>query len=314
MARILFPSRFADQVALVKKIRSKHVADGASSILTALFTENEIDINADSAAVTAADASHTFFSKHGKDAEKLFKERDRLFTPIFKEHRRMVQFLKGFYAKNIGKLGDWGVTVNGKKIVYPTDVLGKIVAVIAFIDKHQSYATGSPLEGFLADDLNADIDMAANETNSALAKTNHDNATQLNLDKETRRAERDALMVTPVADYIITGNFLMNHYSTNPNKAGDWGFTVDTSPQGSKVRNGFINIGSDKVLRKLAVGGLLINNSEFNIEIFKGTSPAGTPVTLAPGKPFLIITGFGTLTIRNPDDEKKAFYQGVFLP
>lgn len=313
MARLILPSRFADKAQLSKKMIAKHTADDTDSILTAFYAENEIAIGDDTETVEQAETVHTTFEQNGRDAEKLIIERDRVFDPIFAQHRRMVQHLKTFYSKNIGKLGDWGVNISGRKIIYPTHVVDKMDAVTTFIDKHQTYASGtSPLTAFLGEATNSDINMATNETNTAAAKENHDNAEALNMTKETNRAERDLLMQVPIKNITLTGNFLTKHFGANPNKAGDWGFTVDTSPQGTRIRSGFVNIGSDKVVSNLAVGGTLSNISEFNVLVFKGKTATGTPVTLAPGKLLLITKGYGTVVIRNPNADTKALYQGVF--
>lgn len=313
MARLILPVRFQNQAELSTKVNTKHLADGAGSILNAVIAENAIDMAADAVAVTAALASHKIFDEKGKFAEKMFGESKRLFTPVFKQHRRCVQNLKSFYAKNISKLGDFGVTVNGKKIVYPTSVTQKMDAVVTFIDYHLGLPPGtSPLTNFLAEPSNSDINLVTNRANTLIAKTNHTDGAAANTVKETKRVERDNFMTLPIADYTINGNWLMNHFSTNPNKAGDWGFIVDTSPKGTKVRTGFVNISSQKTLTSLAIGGVLINQSDFDIEGFKGKTASGTPVILKPGKPLLIEKGMGTFTLRNPNAEKKAMYQGVF--
>ncbi|MFI5218923.1 MAG: hypothetical protein ACHQNT_05485 [Bacteroidia bacterium] len=313
MARLIIPSEFILKTNLFALMKAKHTADGAGSILTPYLTENGINLVSDETRVTDAKTANTDFETFARDAEKLFKERNRLFAPVMKQHRKCVQFLKSLFKNNIGKLGDWGVTVNGKKIVYPVKVEDQIAAVVTFIDKHLSFPAGtSPLEGFLTG--NPEINLTTNKANTLTAKTNHGDATQLNIDKETKRVERDALM-EPITGHLTgIGAYIVDYFPANPNKAGDWGYTVDNSPQGTKVRVGFVNIGSAKVLNNLAIEGVLINNSEFDIEIFKGKVVSGTPVILQPGKPFLVVKGYGTATVRNPNGEKKAFYQGVFNP
>ena len=313
MARIIFPVRFFDQVKLVADISAKHVADGVSSVLAPCLTQNSIIIADDLAAAGSATTQHQTMKSNGRSAEKLFKERDRLFNPVFADHRKMVQFLKRLYANNPSLLGDWGVTVNGNKIVYAVDIDNKILDVLVFIAKHADYPPGdSPLQVYLDLPENSDIDIVQNGADASSASTNHTDATNLKNSKETARAERDSLMETPIANYTIIGNYLVGLFNTNPNKAGDWGFTIDTSPKGTKIRTGFVNISGTKKLVNLVANSVLINNSDFDIEIYKGPSISGPAVVLQPGKKFPITTGYGTLTIKNPNDEEKAVYQAVF--
>ena len=313
MARIIFPVRFLDKVKLISDISAKHTADGVGSVLTSCFTQNDIAIADDLAASGNATTQHLTMQANGRSAEKLFKERDRLFNPVFTDHRGCVQFLKRLFAKNPALLGDWGVTVNGNKIVYPVDVQEKILAVLTFIAKHNDYPPGdSPLQVYLDLPANADVDLAQNSADASTANTNHTDAINLNNSKETARAQRDLLMETPIANYTIIGNYLVNLFRANPNTAGDWGFTIDSSPQGSKVRTGFVNISGTKTIASLVANSVLINNSDFNIEIYKGKTVSGPAVVLQPGKKFPITAGYGTLTIKNPSTEEKALYQGVF--
>ncbi|MFI5217904.1 MAG: hypothetical protein ACHQNT_00335 [Bacteroidia bacterium] len=311
MSRLIYPTEFLLQVRLFNKMNAKHTLDGAASILNIYLAENSIVLADDAAAVTAAGIAHDDAEQLGKDSEKLYKEADKLFKPAFAQHRKCVQFLKSFYKNNIGKLGDWGVTVNGKKIVYPKTVEEKITAIVALIDKHASFPAGtSPLEGFLTN--NTDIDLTVNKANCTSALTHRQDAAQMAIDKETKYGERNAL-IDPVNTHSQgIGGFLKDNFAANPNKAGDWGYTIDNSPQGSIVRNGLVNIGSSKVLTNLVNEGVLINESEFDLELFKGKTASGTAIVLKPGKPFVITTGFGTVTLHNPNDEKKAAYQGVF--
>ena len=313
MARIIFPVRFFDQVKLVADISAKHVADGVSSVLAPCLTQNSIVIADDLAAAGSATTQHQAMKANGRSAEKLFKERDRLFNPVFADHRKMVQFLKRLYANNPGLLGDWGVTVNGNKVVYAVDVYNKILDVLVFIAKHNDYPPGdSPLQVYLDLPANSRVDIAQNSADASTASTNHTDATNLNNSKETARAERDSLMETPIANFTIIGNYLVGLFNTNPNAAGDWGFTIDTSPQGTIVRSGLVNISGTKTLHKLVANSVLINNSDFDIEIYKGKTATGPAVMLQPGKKFPVTTGYGTLTIKNPNTEDKALYQGVF--
>jgi hypothetical protein len=212
----------------------------------------------------------------------------------------MVQLLKKFYKNNIAKLGDWDVTVNGNRIVYPVDFINRRLTVLAFIAKHNTYAAGtSPLTSFLAEPDNK-VDIAKNLTDATNAKTPFDDAKQLAEDAETKRVDRDNLM-DPVTDHIeMIGNFLIGHYPNNPNKAGDWGFTVDTTPQKPKVRITNLKISEQKKLTDVAIGGTLKNLGTNPVHIYKGSSITGTPFIVAVGQTLGMVKGFSRILIVNP--------------
>lgn len=310
MSRLMFQIRFIDRYELFKKMRAKHVADGGASVLNGVIAENAINLATDDTAANNAKAQHDTFDTLSKSSEKKFRARNVVLALVLKDHKACVQFLKKFYKKNIAKLGDWSVTVNGNKIAYPADFDNLKIAIVLFIDKHFLFPVGtSPLESFLTENT---IDLAQNKIDINAAKTTHDEAEQDAIDSETARAQRDTLMETVIADTRLLGGFLVNHFTKNANKAGDWGFIIDNSPQGTKTRQGILNFGSSKVLTKLAKDGVLINESDFDIELYKGKTATGTPIILHPGVPFVITQGFGTVTLKNPNLEKKAAYQGVF--
>ncbi|MEP7168997.1 MAG: hypothetical protein ABI855_06455, partial [Bacteroidota bacterium] len=269
-----------------------------------------INLSTDATAVTNAKAQDVIFKKNEKDGEKRTRERNNLIDPAFKDHKLCAQYLKKRYVTNIGILGDWGITVNGNAIVYPVDFVAKQEAIIALITQHLTFAAGtSPLESFLRDN---DIDLTVNQANAITALTKHTERNAMNIAKETARAERDNF-INPVVDHLtIIGNYLIGHFPKNPNKAGDWGYTVDTSPQGTKIKSGVINFSSSKTLLNLAVGGVLTNTCEHNLNAFKGKTTTGTPMVLVPGQNFVIVKGFGTMTLQNPSNTAKGSYQGVF--
>lgn len=312
MARLVIDPKFIYRTNLFKKVLAKDTADGAGSIIRAFMTENDIVLADDDTDVDDAIVFHNDFEQLEKDAEKKTKERDNLFDPVWEDHTKMVQFLKKFYKNNIAKLGDWGVEVNGKKIVYPADFVNRRLRVLAFIAKHNSFAVGtSPLTSFLAEADN-DIDIAQNLTDATDALTPHDDAKQFAINAETKRADRDNLM-DPVTDHIeMIGNFLVGHFPNNPRKAGDWGYTVDTSPKADATREGVINMGSPKKLSHLVVNSILLNTSAFPIEAYKGDEVIGEPIMIQPNIPFVIRRGWGKTTLRNPSDTQKASYKGTF--
>ncbi|MEO5572296.1 MAG: hypothetical protein ABIT08_00560 [Bacteroidia bacterium] len=310
MSRLMLPVRFADKCELLTNVKSKDGADGVSSIIRPTMTDEGISLSTDNTAVTNAKAKQTLAKKNEKDAEKRTGERNNLLDPAFKDHKMCAQFLKRRFASNIAVLGDWGITVNGNAISYPVDFVGKQEAVLALIDKHLTFAAGtSPLEGFLTDNA---INLTTNRANAVTALTKHNERDQLERDAETATTDRDNF-INPVMGHLkIIGNYLVAHFAKNPNKAGDWGYTVDTSPQGTKIRSGVIGFSSSKTLLNLANGGVLTNTCDHSLNAFKGKTTTGTPIVLAPGQNFPITKGFGTMTLQNPNNTIKGSYQGVF--
>lgn len=312
MARLILPVRFADKCQLQADVKAKDTADGAASIIRPTMTDASINLATDATSVTNAKAKDVIFKKNEKDAEKRTKERNLLIDPAFKDHTLCAQFLKRRFVTNITILGDYGITLNGNRIVYPVDFVGKQEAMLLFIDHHLSFAVGtSPLEGFITDN---DIDLVVNRANAVDALTKHNERNAMNNTKETARVDRDNL-INPVMDHLtIIGNFIVGYFPKNPNKAGDWSYTVDTSPQGTKIKSGTINFSSSKTLLKLAIGGVLTNTCEHNLNAFKGKTTSGTPIVLVPGQNLVITQGFGTITLQNPSNTAKGSYQGVFNP
>lgn len=310
MARIKIPANFIKRTELFKNILAKDTADGATSVIRPFMTENGIVLADDDADVDSAIVINKEFEKLNRDSEEETKKRDNLFDPCFDDHKKMVQLLKKFYKNNIAKLGEWAVTVNGKKIVYPADFLNLRLAMMDFIAKHNSFPVGtSPLKSFLDEN---DIDIAQNLLDITAALAPHNKAIAFSNSAEEKRADRDVLM-DPVTDNIeAIGNFLVGHFVKNPNKAGQWGFTIDTSPQGDVEREGVINMGSPKKLSSLVVNSILLNTSVHPIEAFRGDEAIGEPVMIQPNIPFVIRRGWGKTTLRNPSDTQKATYKATF--
>jgi hypothetical protein len=186
------------------------------------------------------------------------------------------------------------------RITYATDFSGKALEVLAFISKHQSFPVGtSPLKPFLTEN---DIDLAANKTATEDAQSAHDDFQTAERDKETFREERDEL-IGPVADHLRgIGQFLVGLFPKTPKKAGQWGFMVDDSarPSQESVKN--VPVTGIKTVKNVDVGSLLANNGPDAFKVFPGTGTTGNPITVQPGKKFLVAKTFGTLTIQNPSD------------
>lgn len=300
MSRLITPVRFIDWADLFKKMKAKHTADAAASILIAFLLENNIDLTADENAVAAAVAVNILFEKKEKEAEKIYEKRDKLFDPAWEQHTKCAQYLKKFHFKNIHKLGDYGITVNGNKIVYPPDFDNRRLAVVALIDKHLGFVpiTDSPLNSFITDPEN-DIDLAQNRLDANEAKEQHDLAEQANMEKEDHRVERDNLINPVKINLEKTGGFIMRYYPTNPKKAGDWGFTVDDSARAPKIQISKIKLAENKTVSGVVVGGTFTNLSPHAVNVYKGKTVTGSFEVVPAGGQLGMKKGYSTITVQN---------------
>ena len=305
MARVNFPVTFLEGVELFKKVKAKHVADGAGSPLNPYIAEQGISFATDQTAVDDAVSANSSFDQLEKDAEKFSEKRDSLFNAVFKDHKNCVQFLKKFYRTNLQRLGDWGVTVNERgRITYAEDFLGKHDEVIDFIDKHDSFAPGtSPLEPFLTEQS---IVMATNRTKANDAKTAHEDFQNADVDSETEREERDTKWATVENHLHGIASFLTGLYPNAPHKLGDWGYTVDTSDQGTKEKTVLLKEGQHKTIYNIVSESILKNTGLTSLTIYPGKvnlpdDPANLPppIVLPAGQYAIAKRGFYNITIDN---------------
>lgn len=304
MARFNFPGSFTEWFDLFKKIKAKHDADGVNSVLIPYFTEQGIVITDDDTDMDAAMAVHILFLQFEKEGEKKYELRNKLWKVVWKNHKDAVQSLKKLKRGKVHELGDWGIVVNGNKIVHPVEFPEQKIQVINFLDYHDSLNPNSPLNGFLT--ANPDIDFTVDRTNAGLAETAHDDGVAANISKEEKREERDNL-ADPVIDHIEgTGQFVVGLFPNAPHQAGDWGFIIDDSPRGTKIRTVKLNALQEKRIYDATLFSILENNGPVSVSIWPGDHTDLAPITIPPNGRFLIIRGFGTFTIKNDSDTEKA--------
>ncbi len=298
MSRLINPPEFSEKKKLFKSVLAKDTADGVASVIRIFLSEEGIVLADDDTDCDAADALNTEMEKLAKDAERDYKERDRIFDPIFKNHTDSVQFLKQLYISNPNKLGDWFVTVDGgNRVVYPPAFAERYLCVRKFIEKHNTYpGITSPLHQFLIENK---IDLAVNYTDASTANDKNTAASTANTNKETKRGDRDVLCDPVFAHTSAIGQFLVKHYMSNPNKAGDWGFRVDSSPQAVKFRIIEIAPGASEMLKNVDVGGECTSMGPADAEITSGSSTPGTPIPLPSGQKFKVIRNYGTMKVKN---------------
>ena len=119
--RVVIPSNSKEALDTAAKIYAKHLADGAASPLNALADFNWVVVGP---TVATALADHEGAVDFSAKAEKLYRQRDTALVDINGIVRSSAAVLKGIYAKNPKKLGDWGLQIDDtpkeKKVPKPT--------------------------------------------------------------------------------------------------------------------------------------------------------------------------------------------------
>ena len=106
MAKIIIPRNPTKILELAQHILDKHNADGESSYLTAVLTEE----------TQQKVAKGLQLDEEAKRLEKLvektYGERDKLVKDALKIIKRSRDILKGVFSDALRELGDYGFTVN----------------------------------------------------------------------------------------------------------------------------------------------------------------------------------------------------------
>jgi hypothetical protein len=314
MSRINYPETFLRLINLFSNINARHDALGADSPLIPFLAKQEIDIEADQKATNSAKTKDKLFDEKEREAEKLTMQRDKLFNPIFGWMKKEVQFLKKFYVGNLKELGDWGVTVNKERIVYPPE-FEKLVQLFKDIKTmHESFApvNTSPLQPFLHK-YDIDLDEQLKKVNDADTSNNLRNQAQR--DAEDLREDRDNLF-KPVLEHIrLIGQYLKGLNIENTKELGDWGYEVDDNPRDPKYRETTIAPGTTKVIRGLKLNTQAENIGSTDLMLYQGAvtiirAAATETHNLPPEMRLTIKRGWGTITVenQNPTTEGKIGY------
>jgi hypothetical protein len=263
-----------------------------------LLAEQNIDLGADDLDKAKAIVANERQDKEQKLAEAFKEERDLLFNPIFKNHKKMVQFLKVFYQPNIYQLGDWGVdVVANTRIVYPRRLADRIDSIKAFVTKFNALPPAeNPLILYLAN--NPEIVMPAIVQLEAI-KTIHNNFDKNSKNAEEATEERNGLWHPVMAHVRIIADYLKNLFFQNPKKLGRYGFEVNENKRSSVFRTTKIKLGQTVVTKNNTIGGTLINTGKTEVIIYKGKTATGKSVNVLPQNSFNIIKGYSFMTIVN---------------
>lgn len=299
MARQVFPITFALKVKLFGDTDAKDTADGATSIIRPYLVQQGYDMSVDRGNVATAVTNNLAFEKNFKLAEKLHELCVVKLTPIIKDHKTVVQSLKTFYSKTPHSLGDFGITVVGKRIVYPADRVELCTAIAFLINYNAGLPAGtSPLTpAFLTENK---IDLAANLAALPTILDNNTKSKVASDASQTASQKRDngiAIIVTHLRG--ICG-FILKQFPKTPKKANEWGNVIDNSPKGSKLTTLKFPKGTNKVIYSAVAGSIVQITGAASLTFTKGVAGTGTAITLATGDTWQVPKGYTTMTVKNP--------------
>lgn len=107
--RIVATRNAEDIVALAKAIYKKHQADDKDSILHLLEDVKWSDVGP---TIEAAAEQAKLAADLKRQMEEAFAKRDEMLAPIIAANNASKKLLKGKYASNPKKLGEWGFDVD----------------------------------------------------------------------------------------------------------------------------------------------------------------------------------------------------------
>ena len=304
--RLVNPEALPQVQELQVEINKKHIADGVNSPLINYYLEQKIVAADDTAAIVAAITSNSKMGVLKRQAENSYALRNLLFNPVFLNVQSEVQFLKKLKKGKVSELGDWGITVNGNKIVYPALFDRRVELVKTFYTKHLSYAPGtSPLQPFITEQ-NIVVVTEGKATDDAV--TADTAAAQQAKDGEDMKKQRDNFIASVLLHQAGIGGYLMSLKIKNQKAVGEWGFTVDDSPQAPKLQKTTI-LPADKItVNSVVIGSTLTNTGIGTLHIYKGKSTTGTPVVVEAGDKLGMIKGYSSVTAINPSTLEKGIF------
>ncbi len=305
MARIVISEDFYSQLQLLSSVNTENTNLGADSPITAFLTQQGIVLSDDITAGNNAQTHETNRALFSRQSENYRQLRDNNFDAPWSHLTGGTQFLKSFYKGNTKELGNWGITITDSgKINYPPAFTDRVIVFNNFVARHNGFAPGtSPLQPYLAQqniDLTDDSGFVTtavdSNTSFTIAAQQSENETEL----------RNQIWNAVMEHIKAIGNFLMKLYSNNPKALGNWGFTVDDSPQKPRLRTTTLKLGEQITTNGVVLGSTLSNIGETEIHVYKGKTTVGTPNIVHAGEQFGIMKGFSSITVANPSAIKQA--------
>lgn len=109
--RVVVSRNPEELLKLAEKVYKKHVADGATSDFNNLDAET-YDWAKVGPTIAPCLEFHDLAEELKRQMEEAYRKRDALFTPIDEHVKGSSAYLKGKYAKQPKKLGNWGFEVD----------------------------------------------------------------------------------------------------------------------------------------------------------------------------------------------------------
>jgi len=278
---------------------AKNTADGPASVLIPFLAEHGIVLADDNTASTNALTFDVLRTKKTREAENFREARTTLQAAVEEHIRGELQFLKSFYKPAVHKLGEWGATVNGNRIAYPTSLAAWITLLGNINTKHLSFPPGtSPLLPYLT--LHG-IVLTTDMLNLVTANTDNNLAIAADQVSEDATEDRDNIWNPVVSHLHMIGDFLMNLFKGNQKNAGLWGYTVDHSPRAPKLQTTSLKIGETKTKSSVTIGGTFTNAGAGDLHLYRGKTTSGTPDIIHAGEKKGMTQGFSIITVSNPN-------------
>ncbi|MEP6465593.1 MAG: hypothetical protein ABJB05_04780 [Parafilimonas sp.] len=296
MPRIVHPDDFLSQQRLLFDIKIKHEGDG-NSPLTLYLPQQGIKfatLTANAALAATHETSRALLSRQAENWREL---RNNVSAIPFSTLKAMVQYLKSFYRGNVLALGDWGITINQKKVVYPVKFIDMVSLFKTFKQRHDDLDADSPLTTYLNEH---GVDLTTLSAKLETAGTYHENLQEAEKNAENETQLRNILWQPVMRVILGIGTYLVKLYNNNEKKLGLWGFTVNDSPRKPKLRTSKIKPADKKYLKGVTIGGALTNTGLTELHVYKGSNTAGTPVIVHSGEKIGMTKGFSAITVVNP--------------
>ncbi len=293
------PSNFTKEINLLATIKSKVDADGAGGPLVAMFVSKGIDLAADTITGAKAIAFDKSFKDLDKDSQNFHQQEKSIMKNIVKHTTGACQNLKSLFNPNFKAIGDWGGTITDTgKMTYPTTDEDWIKLLTAIKTKNDSYILPiiSPLTTFLTSNF---INLTTDAANCVAAKALHGQQIIARFQSQLASHNRNNTF-KPVAAHIrSTIAYLKKTYPDNWKVLGEYGITTVTGTKAAKVRKMKIAFGQSKMNVKLVINSVIENDGKNAIQIFKGKTMEGTPIDIAVGGKWIVISGYSRVCIAN---------------
>jgi hypothetical protein len=305
MARVHFPHKFTERVALFRTLKAAVTAMPVPNAYTMFMNHQNISLADDETAVNQAEAAHDIASAKEKSAEMYTEESKNLLEKARMDHRKCCQNLKTIFAGSVRSLGDWGVTVNNEnKIVYSRRRAAHAKEMLDLIAKHNSFAPGtSPLQTLLNEN-NINLNQNAADINAAL--TAFDQADKDRKLKEEKTEERNNKMKTVVEHLRSFGQYTVKLYSDRPHEAGELGFTIDSAKQKPRLRTITLEAGQEVSYSNVAIRGFITMLTEGEIGIRPKKKPKAPLISIKGKEKTEIGQGFSRIFIKNLSNGQKV--------